>query len=96
MHANVFAVPANPLFFCCAVGTGQQLLLMVLATVGFSAVGILSPANRGSLMIAALCLFCLFAAGGGFRAARLHRAFRGKSWTEPGASVVPGVGGSRG
>jgi len=88
VHANVFAPPQQPLAFCVAVGTGQQLLFSVLAVACFAAVGFLSPANRGSLMLAMLCLFCLFSFGGGYRAARLHRAFRGASFEAPGLSMA--------
>jgi len=93
VHANVFRPPSDPLVFCTFVGTGQQLLGMSVVTMGFSAVGFLSPANRGSLMLATLCMFCLFSCGGGYRAARLHRAFRGSGWKEPGLTMAFGFTG---
>lgn len=41
------------------VGTGAQLLMMCFFTILFAAVGFLSPANRGSLMIAVLLTYVL-------------------------------------
>merc|ERR1719223_1882519 len=61
VHGNVFSPPAQfPLVFCIVIGTGQQLLLMSLSSMAFAAFGFLSPANRGSFMLAAICLFCVF------------------------------------
>ena len=70
VHGNVFSPPKYPLVFCVFVGTGLQLLHMAVATAGFAALGFLSPANRGSMMLGALFLFCVFAAGGGYNASR--------------------------
>ena len=65
----MFSPPKYPLVFCVFVGTGLQLLHLAVATAGFAALGFLSPANRGSMMLGALFLFCVFAAGGGCNAA---------------------------
>ena len=62
VHGNVFTPPAYPLAFCVFVGTGLQLFHMALATAVFAALGFLSPANRGSMMLGAMFLYCLFAA----------------------------------
>jgi len=52
VHADVFRPPSSyPMMFCVLVGTGVQLFLMAVITIIFAAVGFLSPANRGSLMI---------------------------------------------
>jgi transmembrane 9 superfamily protein 2/4 len=53
---------------------------MSFATIGFAAVGFLSPANRGSLMIALLLLFLLFGIVAGYFTARTHKAFGGTQW----------------
>jgi transmembrane 9 superfamily protein 2/4 len=94
VHGNVFSPPAqSPLLFCVAVGTGQQLLSSAVAIGIFSALGFLSPANRGSLLLAAICLFCLFSFGGAHRAGRLHRKFRGSSWVQCGVFMATGFPG---
>lgn len=60
MHADVFRPPTeNPMLLTVFVGTGAQLFFMCLVTIAFAAVGFLSPANRGSLMIAVLLTYVL-------------------------------------
>jgi transmembrane 9 superfamily protein 2/4 len=42
VHGNVFSPPAQfPLAFCVFIGTGQQLVLMSLASMAFAAFGFL-------------------------------------------------------
>lgn len=79
VHADVFRPPANyPMTFCVLAGSGVQLFFATL----FSAVGFLSPANRGSLMIGMLMTFALlgFIFIAGFISARLYKTFKGKQW----------------
>ena len=60
VHADVFRPPTdNPMLLTVFVGTGAQLFFMCLVTIAFAAVGFLSPANRGSLMIAVLLTYVL-------------------------------------
>ena len=51
------------------VGTGSQMFGMSCFLIVFAAVGFLSPANRGSLMIAFLALFVLMATFAGYTSA---------------------------
>ena len=77
VHADVFRPPANmPLLFCVFVGTGLQLFWMTLITICFAAIGFLSPANRGSLMIAMLLLYVVMGAFAGYQSANLSRLSR--------------------
>ncbi|KER18227.1 hypothetical protein T265_16209, partial [Opisthorchis viverrini] len=39
------------------LGSGSQLLLMVVVTLFFACLGFLSPANRGALMTCALAMY---------------------------------------
>jgi transmembrane 9 superfamily protein 2/4 len=81
VHADVFRPPStSPLMFCVFVGTGMQLLSMAIITTFFAAVGFLSPANRGSLMIAMLLLYVVMGAFAGYHAANLYKTFDGKQW----------------
>jgi len=95
VHADVFRPPATaPMLFCVFVGTGLQLFWMALVTVLFAAVGFLSPANRGSLMIAMMLLYVSMGGVAGFKAANLYKTFRGKQWqkcTLLTAFLYPGV-----
>jgi len=81
VHADVFRPPATaPMYFCVFIGNGVQLICMCFITIVFAAVGFLSPANRGSLMIAVLVLYVMMGATGGYASARLYKTFKGKMW----------------
>ena len=77
VHADVFRPPTDmPMFFCVIVGTGMQLVFCAFFLIVFAAVGFLSPANRGSIMIGMLLLFVLMGAFAGFTSARLYKTFK--------------------
>lgn len=81
VHADVFRPPLEyPMFFCILVGTGMQLVFCAFFLILFAAIGFLSPANRGSLMIGMLLLFVLMGSFAGFTSARLYKTFKGKQW----------------
>ena len=95
VHADVFRPPSDyPMLFCVLVGTGMQLIICAAFLIFFSAVGFLSPANRGSVMIGMLLLFVLMGAIAGFTSARLYKTFKGKQWqrcTVLTATLFPGI-----
>jgi len=81
VHQDVFRPPATlPMLLCVLVGSGVQVLVMALTTIIFSAIGFISPANRGSLMFVMLLLFVLMGAFAGYHCARLYKTFRGQRW----------------
>lgn len=81
VHADVFRPPSShPMLFCVMCGTGQQLLGMAIITLVFAAIGFLSPANRGKLIIALLVIFVLMGSLGGFVSSRMYKMFKGKRW----------------
>lgn len=81
IHADVFRPPTEyPMLFCVIVGTGMQLVLCAFFLILFAAIGFLSPANRGSIMIGMLLLFVLMGSFAGFTSARLYKTFKGKQW----------------
>lgn len=77
VHADVFRPPVEfPMLFCVFVGTGTQLFISAFFFIAFAAVGFLSPANRGSIMIGMLLLFVLLGAVAGFTSARFYKTFK--------------------
>lgn len=81
VHQDVFRPPANvPMLLCVFVGTGVQVFIMTLLTIAFSAVGFVSPANRGSLMIVVLLLYVCMGSFAGYHCARLYKTFKGQRW----------------
>jgi transmembrane 9 superfamily protein 2/4 len=95
VHADVFRPPAEyPMLFCVLVGTGMQIAIATLFLIAFAAIGFLSPANRGSLMIGMLLMFVMLGAVAGFTSARLYKTFKGKQWqrcTTFTALLFPGI-----
>lgn len=81
VHADVFRPPHDyPMLFCVLVGTGAQLVVCTFLSILFAAIGFLSPANRGSIMIGMLLFFVLMGALSGYTSARLFKTFKGKEW----------------
>ena len=72
----MFRPPANASLLATYVGTGVQILGMLLVVTTFALLGFLSPSNRGGLMTAAVLLFVLMGGVAGYAAARLYKAFR--------------------
>jgi transmembrane 9 superfamily protein 2/4 len=81
VHADVFRPPQNyGMLFCVLVGSGAQIAVTILAAIMLSAVGFVSPARRGSLMIAMLIFYVLSGVFAGYLSSRLYKAFRGRHW----------------
>ena len=95
VHADVFRPPSfSPLLLAVSCGTGAQVLGMALFTIIFSAMGFLSPANRGALLMAELFLYVLMGSVAGYVTARLYKTLKGKSWqraTTITATGFPGI-----
>jgi transmembrane 9 superfamily protein 2/4 len=53
---------------------------MAVFTIFFAAIGFLSPANRGSLMIAMMLAYVVMGGAAGYKSANLYKTFRGKQW----------------
>jgi len=90
VHADVFRPPSfSPMFLSVCCGTGAQLLAMAVLTIFFAAVGFMSPARRGHLLIAELLLFVTMGGINGYVTARFYKTFKGKSWQK--ATTVTAV-----
>jgi len=81
VHADIFRPPSySPLLLSICCGTGAQLLCMSFWTIFFSAMGFLSPARRGALLMSELLFFVLMGSVNGYVTARLYKTFKGKAW----------------
>lgn len=90
VHADIFRPPSHPMMLAVCTGTGVQLFCMSFLTIIFATLGFLSPARRGSLVLALLVLYVLMGGVGGYTMARLYKTFKGKSWQK--ATVVSAFG----
>jgi transmembrane 9 superfamily member 2/4 len=59
VFADVFRPPQRASLLAVMVGGGLQVVVMAGATLAFAVLGVLSPSNRGGLMVAVLMLFVL-------------------------------------
>lgn len=90
VHADVFRPPSYPMMLSVCCGSGVQLLCMSLLTIVFATMGFLSPARRGSLIMALLILYVLMGGVAGYVTARMYKTFKGKSWQK--ATVMTAFG----
>ncbi|KAL7747002.1 Transmembrane 9 superfamily member 2 [Sorochytrium milnesiophthora] len=94
VHGDVFRPPAHPMMLSVLVGTGVQLLVMTLVTLAFAVLGVLNPANRGSLMTAMIIIWAALGSLAGYNSARLYKTFGGEHWKKNvflTAFLFPGV-----
>lgn len=81
VHGDVFRPPTtSPTLFSVFVGTGVQVCMMAAITMAVALLGLLSPANRGSLLTTLLLLFVFMGSFAGYFASRTYKMFRGKDW----------------
>jgi transmembrane 9 superfamily protein 2/4 len=81
VHADVFRPPSfSPMLFSVFVGTGVQVCCMTAATMVIALLGLLSPANRGSLLTTLLLLFVFMGSFAGYYSSRTYKMFHGKDW----------------
>ena len=82
IHGDVFRFPENPLLFCAAVGTGNQLLAATIIHLTLALMGIISTTRRGSVMAGCIVLYCLTSFVSGYSAVKLYRQMNGKDWVQ--------------
>ncbi|CEM38999.1 unnamed protein product [Vitrella brassicaformis CCMP3155] len=75
VHADVFRPPPGSSLLAVCVASGLQILGMTVVTVAISALGLVSPARRGGLLVAMLVLFAGMGCMAGYMGARLHKYF---------------------
>jgi len=81
VHGDVFRPPQfSPMLFSVFVGTGVQVCAMSATTMVIALLGLLSPANRGSLLTTFLLLFVFMGSFAGYYSSRTYKMFSGKDW----------------
>jgi transmembrane 9 superfamily protein 2/4 len=80
--------------FSVLVGSGIQMLGMVMVTLIFAVLGFLSPANRGGLMSAGLVLYVWMGALAGYFSTRTYKMFKGQNWKKNTLATAFGFSGT--
>ena len=80
IHGDVFRFPEQPMLFCSAVGTGNQLVILSLIHLCLALTGVISTTRRGSIMAGVVVLYCFTSFVNGYTSVRLFRQMNGKNW----------------
>ncbi|GLT97675.1 hypothetical protein SLE2022_152300 [Rubroshorea leprosula] len=70
---DVFRAPSDSALLCIMVGDGVQILGMAVVTILFAALGFMSPASRGTLIIGMLFFYMILGIVAGYVSVRLWR-----------------------
>jgi transmembrane 9 superfamily protein 2/4 len=94
VHGDVFRPPKWRMLLSVLCGTGVQVFSMYLVLMVFALLGFLSPANRGSLLMAMPVLFVLMGVCAGYFSASTYKIMQGENWkrnTLMTALLLPGI-----
>ncbi|CAH6722611.1 transmembrane 9 superfamily member 1 [[Candida] jaroonii] len=80
VNGDVFRAPKNKLILSVLIGSGIQIFCMILVTIVFALLGILSPSNRGSLSTFMFMLYIFFSLVSSFVSSYIYRFFGGENW----------------
>jgi transmembrane 9 superfamily protein 2/4 len=80
VHGYVFRPPVRAELLCMYVGMGVQFFGMLLVTLIFAFLGLLSLSNWEMLMMAMLLAWVFMALLAGYSSARLYKVFNGPKW----------------
>lgn len=77
---DVFRCPPSMPLFCAALGTGAQLLTLVLILFALAFIGILYPQSRGALSTAVIIVYTLTSAVSGYSSASFYSQLAKTGW----------------
>lgn len=80
VYGDVFRSPPNRMLLSVIVGSGAQIFCMVLVTILFALLGLLSPSNRGALSTFMFILFIFFGIISSYVSGYLYRFLGGENW----------------
>ncbi|CAI5472168.1 unnamed protein product [Closterium sp. Yama58-4] len=80
IHGDVFRFPKNKDFFCAVLGSGTQLLFLVIFIFILALVGVFYPYNRGALWTALVVIYALTSGIAGYTAASFYKQMEGTNW----------------
>ena len=77
---DVFRKPINSEFLSAFIGSGIQILIMILYVLFFSILGFFQPEARGSVLTMMVMIFVFLSVVGGYINGRIYKTFRGRNW----------------
>lgn len=94
LHADIFRSPTAPGLLSIIVGSGIQVLLMIIVVLAFTVVGFVSIYHRGSVIQAMIVMLVLLGTPSGYIAIRFYKMMGGERWkgvTLLTALLFPGI-----
>ena len=91
---DVFRKPKNLMLLSTFVGTGIQLLLILLVSLLYNLLGYTHPEQRGNLLNQMVICFCFMSFFGGFISSTIYKNNKGKEWLKNSivtAFLFPGI-----
>ncbi|PKI41063.1 hypothetical protein CRG98_038591 [Punica granatum] len=94
-YSNSFNGPRLEKLLCVMVGSGIQIMGTAIITVTFAALGFISPASRGSLLVGIITFYLFLGILGGFVGVYLWKVIKGTSegWKSISWSIASGFPG---
>ncbi|CAI7922826.1 unnamed protein product, partial [Closterium sp. NIES-53] len=80
IHGDVFRFPKNKELFCAVLGSGTQLLFLVLFMFILTLVGVLYPFNNGGWWTALVVIYALTSGIAGYTSASFYKQMEGTNW----------------
>ncbi len=91
---DVFRKPKNLMLLSTFIGTGIQLLLILLVSLLYNLLGYTHPEQRGNLLNQMVICFCFMSFFGGFISSTVYKNNKGKEWLKNSivtAFLFPGI-----
>merc|ERR1712228_262104 len=80
LQRDVFRAPPQILLFSAVIGTGTQLLVLMIALLLLSLIGFFYPGNRGSIISSIIFVYCFTSGIAGHVSSTLYKQLGGKKW----------------
>ncbi|TGZ77668.1 hypothetical protein EX30DRAFT_335292 [Ascodesmis nigricans] len=93
LHGDVFRPPPLGGLFAPLIGSGIQLLVVIISLLLLSATGILNPSYRGGFLSFSIFLFVFAGLIAGYVSTRVYKTFSGTNWKKNAlltATIFPG------
>eukprot|EP00484_Ammonia_sp_Unknown_P003212 CAMPEP_0197073100 /NCGR_PEP_ID=MMETSP1384-20130603/210433_1 /TAXON_ID=29189 /ORGANISM="Ammonia sp." /LENGTH=619 /DNA_ID=CAMNT_0042511925 /DNA_START=36 /DNA_END=1895 /DNA_ORIENTATION=- len=80
LQRDVFRAPARSLVFSAIIGTGTQLLVLMISILLLSLIGLFYPGNRGSIISSIIFVYCFTSGIAGHVSSTLYKQLGGTKW----------------
>ncbi|XAR64506.1 hypothetical protein NMG60_11024879 [Bertholletia excelsa] len=82
IHGDVFRYPKHKSLLAAAVGSGTQLLFLMLCIIMLGLVGVFHPCSRGTLLTALVIFYVITSVIAGYAAVSLYCQLEGINWVK--------------